>query len=308
MSNIRYPIAINKKSRELVNASQESKDNSNEYLCFHCKSDMYVVNKKEGRQRPHFRHKSDAKCQANYETFIHWLAKEVFKDIKKIILPEIHYRDLNLNTEQKKKFDENIQDLFVKYKVPKEFQMFYYHDNLLQKKKEMEIDNYYIESTVQSDLGDFRVDIILEVNNVPFLIEPFYTNGIDDKKYNKIESSDCTTLAVNLAPFVRTHEFLFDLNDFVNFIKNNTATKKWIYLRNSKKENLMKKYLIGLETKFKRNQFVVNEYFNRESDISKLEDEKYKLQNQINSLNKEINKMKLNQGKLVFKFYEIGKN
>ncbi len=92
-NEIRFPIATDKNSHRLVNAKDVLNGLACNCYCFECKQDLIAVNQ-ERKQRAHFRHQKDSNCKMNYETFIHWVTKEVFKTLSSIKLPPVYLLDI----------------------------------------------------------------------------------------------------------------------------------------------------------------------------------------------------------------------
>ena len=95
-NDIKYPIAVSKSTGTLIDAADAENGLSCNCYCKLCDEDMIAVNMGK-KQRAHFRHDKNSNCTATYETYIHWLTKEIFKTIKQITLPEImiSYADCN---------------------------------------------------------------------------------------------------------------------------------------------------------------------------------------------------------------------
>ncbi|MCP2936044.1 competence protein CoiA, partial [Salmonella enterica subsp. enterica serovar Typhimurium] len=91
---MKLPIAINKTTNELVNAKDVPNGLACDCFCPGCGEDLIAVN--EGKVKgPHFRHTtSNCSIGGNYESYIHWLSKEVFKHLDSITLPPIIFADV----------------------------------------------------------------------------------------------------------------------------------------------------------------------------------------------------------------------
>ena len=119
---IKYPIAFHKQTESLVNISDVTDDNNRELICFECKGNFIAVRK---HQTPHFKHKPNSKCEGNVESYIHWLTKEVFKEITEMEIPEICKDDLTFN--QREKLDNQVNRLIEKH-VPENLQRKFMND------------------------------------------------------------------------------------------------------------------------------------------------------------------------------------
>jgi len=272
---VRYPIALKRDTKKLVHPFEvENGLNCNCY-CPECDENLIAINKEKNKQIDHFRHQRDTKCTGSYETYIHWLSKEIFKEIDAIKLPEIRFKNLYENYLDKfKDFETRLYNLYSKYYVPKEFRQTYKYDFLIQEKSTFKIDKSYDEKTFKTDKGDYRADIVAEYKNNKILIEPYYSNPIDSIKYNKIVNSNITTLSIDLKPFVGMNNFIYTIEDFKNFITSDINSKFWIFIRKEKVKNLTEKFFYKLENKIKENVTVFKKHKSIKDKISLIENEK----------------------------------
>lgn len=67
-------------------------------ICPICKDNFVAV---LNHQTPHFKHKTRVNCSGSLETYIHWLAKEVFKDLGEFEIPQLLIDDLPEKQRQK---------------------------------------------------------------------------------------------------------------------------------------------------------------------------------------------------------------
>ena len=209
--------------------------------CFCCKQDLIAVNQ-EIKQKAHFRHSPEADCafRNNFESYIHWLAKEVFKEIEYINLPPISFSALQFAPGYHNNLIAELKKRLAKVGILDKFQNtnLNLYNTVLQIPKSVKIESCEIEKTFTSTLGDIRVDIVLSIAGNPLFIEPFFTNSIDNEKFNKIRALDISTISINLLEFVRKNESSFTISEFKNFLSSSVSHKKWVYVRNKKAEYL----------------------------------------------------------------------
>ena len=205
--------------------------------CFLCNESLIAVNR-EIKQRAHFRHFKESKCSINFETYLHWLSKELFKEINHIFLPPIRMSDLSSN--QYASFLTEFANCLKDVANFNEFanQVMIPSNLILQQKSEIKIDSYEIERTQNTVGGYFRPDILVYTNNTPLLIEPFLTSRINDVKLSKVGLSEISTISINLINFVKEHEWFFSTEDLKKFLIEDIINKKWVYIRNKKSEQL----------------------------------------------------------------------
>ena len=146
-----------------------------------------------------------------------------------ITLPPIHYNDLVISSTILRKTTEASIISSDQLKFQGEIKMSF---------KKGHID---IEKEFNTELGKIRADIVVSVNNTDLLIEPFYTNKIDEEKTKKISNLDKSTISINLLLFVERNGHLFNLDALKEYLMNDIISKKWIHIRTSKVNNLITK-------------------------------------------------------------------
>ncbi len=278
MNKIKFPIAISKKTGNLLKIEDAENGLKCDCKCFNCNEDMIACN--EGKkQEHHFRHKPNSKCNINFESYIHWLAKEIVKTMDYITLPPIHYNDLVISSTILRKTTEASIISSDQLKFQGEEKVSF---------KKGHID---IEKEFSTELGKIRADIVVSVNNSDLLIEPFYTNKIDEEKIKKISNLDKSTISINLLSFVEKNRHHFNLDTLKEYLMNDLSSKKWIYIRKHKANNLIEKMhkqisFYSLENKnIKLYRKEVHFLDERNKELGK---RITYLQNQINKLENEI--------------------
>jgi hypothetical protein len=251
-NNIHMPIAISNLTQKLVNANEVANGLECNCHCSKCNENLIAVNR-EVKQRPHFRHNKNSNCDfnQNYESYLHWLTKEIFKNIGKISLPPIRSNDLQhdfrialQNGAEIKIAADDIADVdLYQYDDVDNFVRFSPRNILLQKVSIFKIESCSLEKTYKSKFGDVRVDIVASVGKNELFIEPFYLNMIDAEKLMKIINLDVSTISINLLQFIDQKQFLFTIEEITDFLRNDIQSKKWIFIRHSKAKNLINNFL-----------------------------------------------------------------
>lgn len=239
------PIAIEKSTHKLVNVKDVSNGLQCNCYCDRCKEDLIAVNR-EIKQKAHFRHTPNSDCEfnKNYESYIHWLTKEVFKKLCSIYLPQIRSMDLKsnysaiLNQKILAFFDKNGLDDLKKF-FNDDRNIFYHRTILLQEPLKIQIDKCFTEKEEKSKFGNIRPDILIICENQKLFVEPFFTHEIDEGKLVKIRALDVSTISINLRDFIVNNEYLFTIDEFTDFLISDMKSKKWEYIRNSKIEKLI---------------------------------------------------------------------
>ncbi len=239
---IKYPIGINKHTKMLMDASDVKNGINCECICWNCKEDLVAINNDKNKITDHFRHKSDSTCDANYESYIHWLTKEIFKNLEYIHLPEIKISDLQKTCND---LNYELENLYKNYRIEFKSPPNY----TVQSEMKFGIKEVKIEQTI----SNMRADILIYENPEQILIvEPFYSNPIDENKLNKIIKLDKTVISISLKEFSLNHNHIFTIEQFKSFLITNTEYKKWIYIRNSKARKLIKDIILKIENKLKQ--------------------------------------------------------
>lgn len=287
-SNIKYPIAIARADNTLKHISEVSSGDI--VYCFHCKEDMVAINNPNIKIAPHFRHKPDSNCNAKFESFIHWLAKEVLsKKLKTIHLPEINTKDLHSHSNEK---SDILKKLFSKHRVHNELKRDFFKTYVVQPITEIKNENHSIEKIFKTtEGGSIKVDFVIEHKTTPLFIEPFYTNPISEDKLRKIKMLDVTTIAINLSSFGIRSDYDFNLQNFIKYIKS-PESKTWTYLRKKKIEKLLNEYEKSLEKDIISNLDRIEECNQVFKEIEKLQKSMEPLQSQISSIRSKITEKK----------------
>jgi len=273
-------------------------ENKTELICLECKENFIAVRK---HQTPHFKHKPNSKCKGNVETYIHWITKEVFKEIKEIELPEIFI--YNLTENQREKFDNQI-NILIKNNVPRNLQI-KFRKNLKKNISEsgiFRIEKIETEKEYKTPLGDVRIDIVITINNQEVFIEPFFSNQIDDFKRRKLTLLEKPTIAINLVTFINRFNYEYDLESLNDYLISKNS-KYWILNRASKIDKYRLEYLnyVTEEIKRKQNDFNLNnlklkKITSIEGEINGLKETIRPTQDKIRKLEDEIREIKNDLG------------
>jgi hypothetical protein len=278
-TELKYPIAISIDTGELVNAKDVPNGKDCNCKCLVCEEKLVAVNR-ELKQKAHFRH-NNTDCTAKYETYLHWLCKEVFKLLDTVSLPPITIDAVLWEYDLTNEIDiipQELKDIFNNI-----------GNNILQKTTELKIESIETENEVKKAIstkfGNFYPDIKIYSGGETLIIEPFYSNAIDDLKKRKVKSSDFSTLSINLVDFViyqKKHSFTIE--ELKLFLQKNVNSKKWIYIRKSKFEKLKSIYINKFSTfhsEFKMYSEVLNNKRALIQKINKIDKELYYLEKNI---------------------------
>ena len=298
MHIIKFPYAIDKNSNEIVSVTDVSNGKSCNCICFCCKEEMIAINSPNNKQEPHFRHHQNSKCNVNFESFIHWITKEVIKEITIIFLPSPK------GSELERRIDEKLMPLFNIQKTPKKLRELIITE-LFQKIESLnriEIQNISIEESFKTSKGNIKVDIVLRFRNKSnqeriLFIEPYFSNQIDSIKLSKIKELNISTISIDLIKFINKKSHFFNIKDLKDYIINNLEGKKWEFYNVDN--------LINMETiknRIKTNRENIAEYRKKikvvkdiyesinilESKIIKLDEEVITLRGKVRNIYKDI--------------------
>ncbi len=287
-STIKYPIALKKDTNLLVNISDVESGLKCNCYCFECKEDLIAINKVENIQAAHFRHLKDSNCKGSFESYIHWLTKEIFKEIDCIQIPQI--TPSHVECQRIKQFEKvDLNQLFDRYNIPKELRKICLSDFILQEEYELNFDQCLIEKTFKTPNGNIKVDIVLKDDGVIMLIEPFLTHKIDCEKKKKIELADFTTLEIDLNPFYKIYGSNFSKEQLIKYLKVDPFTKYWVHFSGEKVDSLLKRIYNEIENDFRSYFLEFEKYRTQNSKIELEKGKEEKLLQKIHILSEELN-------------------
>lgn len=263
MKNIFYikiPIVLDKDIDELVFIKEVKSGSKRNLVCFNCCKRMIPVHKEGNIQRPHFRHKN-VDCGVGYESYIHWLSKKVFEEINRIKLPPIDFIYLLFDYwENDKLFSKKLNNLFDELNIPKKFMNFSKFNIVVRPAIDFYFENFDREVSSRNSLGGIRNDIVIESSSGKYSIEPFYSHEIDERALAVIKSLDYSTISIDLNDFLRKTKLVFSIDEFKDFMINDIASKKWIYIRGSERDRLMNDFFEKLKVIIIKKRHVLKEY------------------------------------------------
>lgn len=289
-ANIKIPIACDKLTKKLVNVKDVPNGLECNCYCDSCNEDLIAVNK-EKKQKAHFRHSNNSNCKFNnsFESYIHWLAKEVFQGMDKILLPPIYVYNLREGSKSYIQFMNEIKTFFKETNISTErTNESKFFSIVLQPQSEVPIKAIKIESIYKSSKGDVKVDIVIENGKNLLFVEPYFTNPINDEKFAKIVALDNSTVSINLMEFIRSNEYLFTIQEFKNFLTSSIQEKCWEYVKEEKVMALSKGFFKKLDNiikEYKPNLEQNKKIYNSIEDNQK---RKQQLLLELNKVSKEI--------------------
>lgn len=256
---IKYPFATLRATGQLVYASNVENGSNCGCYCNFCKEDMIAVNNEGIKCKPHFKHKSNSTCKVDYESFIHWAAKEVFKTLKSIQLPPIE-KLFTYNEDIYRDERTILKELGIgRFNVTRE--------RVFQESILLEFDNCEVEKLYHTRKGDIRPDIVVLVKGGELLIEPFNTNPIDEEKLNKIRALDKSTISIDLRAFAYSKAYIFTLQELADFLSKDTKHKEWVYISTDKERKLRDKYIYRFRTQLSANIDMIKQLKDYEVEI-----------------------------------------
>jgi len=286
-SVITYPVAYNFSVKEIVPITNVTEDNKTHLFCPECKGRFIAVLR---HQTPHFKHKSHIKCSGNPETYLHWLAKEVIKDVNEIEVPELLIEGLP------EKHRQNFQSMFnkiVDLNMPESFRSIFKEGlkkNLSESRKIL-IDKYDIEQAFKTNIGDIVVDIVANTKSKILFIEPFFSNPVNKEKEKKLSLIKTPTLSIDLKKFIDSYGQHYSIQSLKNYLISKKG-KKWVYLSNAKYNKHIKNYEKYLHEEINRNKDLIHSHNSKLIEIDKLEVKCEERHNKIQSLKGEIADLK----------------
>ncbi|MBK9639106.1 MAG: hypothetical protein IPO63_15420 [Bacteroidetes bacterium] len=272
-TNIRIPIALEKETNKLVHVIDVKNGKECNCYCPNCKADLVAVNRRV-KQSAHFRHDIESNCvlSLSFESYIHWLSKEIFKTIDIIKLPPITFHHFDTNPYQNpiiiNKLNEYLEYAGINARFhAKNFNLL---GRVFQEPTEIRIESCFIEREYQTTLGDIRVDIVLLIEGKELFVEPFFSNPIKSDKLQKIAALDISTVSIDLRSFLKLHEHDFTIDSLKEFMINSIVEKGWVYIRRDKVTKFMDKlFNNNFHSKLKKLKSAIerNEELNREIEV-----------------------------------------
>lgn len=285
--HIKYRIGFDIETEKLINILDVTNEKKKDIICLECKENFISV---RNHQSPHFKHKSNTKCKGSFETYIHWITKEVFKAIKEIDIPEIEIKNLTEKQQEKLKYEVNN---LIKNNLPINRRS-KFRANLKQQMSEsrvFQIENISIEKEYKTPLGKVRVDIVAKINKQELFIEPFYSSQIDELKKRKLTILGKPTLSIDLLTFVKLNDFEYNLEDLKKYLISKYC-KYWIFIRENKIEEYIKNYLIYVSNEIKEIKDEINADHLKREKIKELENLVEGLEEKIRPTNEKIRELR----------------
>lgn len=147
-------------------------------------------------------------CSLYFETTLHYLAKNIFSENSKILLPEIKATIKHYNS-------DNFEQITV-----------------------MPSKNYtYNKVNLEQTINNIKPDVTIQLGYTKLFIEIKVTHGIDEIKLAKIKSLNLSVIEIDLSKFDRNN---IDLTFLRQHILNSIKQTKWI--NNSKQTKLDNQY------------------------------------------------------------------
>lgn len=293
-SYTKYPVAFSFSKNEVVPIDEVTEENRLSLYCPTCKTNFIAV---LNHRTPHFKHKPNTSCSGTQETYLHWLSKELFKEIKEIEIPELHIDDLP--EKQRQKFQLKFNKI-IDPNVPETFRSIFKKSlkkNLINSRK-IVLDNIEIEKEFKTTYGNIRVDVVAINKGKPLFIEPFFTNPIDKEKEGKISAIGIATLSLDLLKFIEFYGQNYTVEILKKYLISKVG-KKWVYLGDKVFDEHIECYMNYLLNEVEENKDTINFHQSTQIKISTLEEEcnnKYgeigKLKDEIDDLQTEIFELK----------------
>ncbi|WP_405247831.1 hypothetical protein [Cellulophaga sp. Asnod2-G02] len=289
-SYIKYPVAFNISEDSLVEIKHVTNQNRLKLSCPECKNSFIAVS---NHKTPHFKHKPNSICSGSPESYLHWLTKEVFKEITEIEIPKLVIDDLPEKSRQNFQLKYNkIIDLHVPESLRSKFKKSLKKE--LYKSKKLSIENCYIEKEFNTTLGSIIVDVILEIKTKKIFIEPFLSNPIDEEKKKKLKLLNIPTFSIDLAKFIDGYGQNYTLQSLKKYLFLKIS-KKWVHISEDKCNVHIQNYEKYLLQEIEKNKNLIESHKKSLCEIDELENKvkvKYsdikKIQEEINSLNDKV--------------------
>lgn len=266
--NIKYPVAYDFLRKRITSIGEVTESNRRHLGCPNCQEVLIAV---LNHQTPHFKHKPHSTCSGNSETFLHWMAKELFKEIDVIELPELFIDDLPEQPRQVYQYNLN---KIVDNNVPGSYRHTFKQGlkKNLSQSTSVVIDNCWTEKDYQSDLGNIRVDIVISVGGKEIFIEPYFSNPIDKEKKNKLMLINKPTLSLDLLSFLEANGNTYTVESLKSYLVSKEC-KQWVYQSTKAYNKHLDNYANYLLEEIKHHQAQIHSHSQKTNEIMALEKE-----------------------------------
>jgi len=186
------------KNNQLVHISVVARGLACDCVCVAC--GRRLIARKGPERIDHFAHAVDTECSGAAETALHLLAKELFKELTSVVLPQ--YK-------------------FEKEKVLKRSYAPVRHEQIVANGGEVPISMAFIEQAEDR----FTPDITLESNSKRLFIEIAVTHKVDRNKLRHIRKQGLPAIEIylDLADAILSREELYTK------LKNDINSKRWLF-------------------------------------------------------------------------------
>ena len=289
-NSVKFPAARHIQTGKMTSIKEVNYEERLNFVCPDCeKSFVAVLNIKT----PHFKHKPNSACTGSFESNIHWLTKEIFKTIKRYVIPEVKIE--NLPEKQRQKFQLRFNEILelIPEKLRPKFRDVFKREFIDE--REIIVGRIEIEKVFKTDLGNICVDIISYSENETIFIEPFYSNQITTEKKKKLSKLRVQTLSIDLIKFLNYNNRLnFNIQKLEDYLVSKES-KEWTLtnVENFDKhlENYEKHLLELIEfnkSSIDWHNLQLNEISKLKTQINKKTQIEYKISNEIKELKNKI--------------------
>lgn len=192
-----YKTGYGVRGGRLIHISEATRGLACECVCVAC--GFLLVAKKGSQRRHHFAHAVDADCQGAAETALHLLSKELFEELKFIILPPYKF----------------VKERKTKTGIPVN------HQQKIAKGGDVTIKGVKIESR---EVGFFP-DVILDCGTKSLIVEIAVTHKVDRSKMRHIRRRDLPTIEIRLD----YSDALLSREELRNKLQNDLRSKFWLF-------------------------------------------------------------------------------
>lgn len=290
---IKFPCAYHPKTGKYTTIKGVKLDEKLNYVCPECRNSFIAVLK---HKTPHFKHKPNSTCEGSFESNIHWLTKEIFKTLDKVVIPEIKIADLP--QKQREKFQLNFNRI-MDANIPEKFRPDFRKacKNVFINEKTLLVNKIETEKQYESDLGNVVIDVILHSEDEIFFIEPHYSNPISDEKKKKLLKIGTQTLSINLSETIGYPDLNFNLSKLKKYLISKES-KKWTVVDIKNFDKHLESYNNHLYEIIELSKSKIELYNINLKEIEILEKERNKKSNKINEIKNEIEAINYKIGKI----------
>lgn len=299
-----FPIALKKGTNDLAEIKEVENGKKCNCYCFYCEGDLIAVNRETNKVADHFKHTPESNCTLTYETYLHWVSKQILKELETIELPELRFKELYIKMwcVDKKKV-ELIDKMFSSHNVPEEFQDISQYNLIISPIKSVKIDSCELEKSFELEGKKIRADVSYYINQAELLVEPYFSHKISEEKLGLLKKMDKTTIEINLLQFQLDQRTSFTKDELRSYLFS-SESKTWSCISSKSSDKLFQKFLKILDVKLLEAANIFTDFNSNKTQLTDNEFLINTLKNKISLLYDENQELSKRNRNMIYRIYK----